>query len=72
MAENPASWGEAEKVVSKALDEAAEAFLQHTCGLSTVRRITDALREAGLLTEERPAPHPGGGAHVCSCGRRVQ
>lgn len=57
--ENPATWGDAEHVVSKVLDEFHEnqeraitdpdkAFF----GLSLERRITDALREAGLLKDK--------------------
>lgn len=47
--ENPATWGPAEHVVSKALKDAAAARAQGVIGLSTVRQVTDALREAGLL-----------------------
>ena len=54
MAEEPATWGPAEHVVSKALDEAHAAHAAEICGLSTVRRVTDALREAGLLPSGRP------------------
>lgn len=70
MTENPASWGEAEHVIRDAIDRHHENMAQGIIGVSIVRTITDALREAGLLTEWQP--HPGGGAHVCSCGRRVQ
>lgn len=52
LMENPATWGEAEKVVRKALNEAHEARLQMICGLSTEKRITNALRAAGLLIDE--------------------
>jgi hypothetical protein len=50
--ENPASWGEAERVVKRALADwwnLNDPGKPVTCGLSLERRITDALREAGLL-----------------------
>jgi len=50
--ENPATWGEAERVVSDALDAAHEARERGVVGLSTVRQITDALRKAELLVDE--------------------
>lgn len=50
--ENPATWGPAEKVVSRILAEQDDVESQFLCGLSLARRITDALREAGLLREE--------------------
>lgn len=51
--ENPASWGEAERVVSKVLTEAFERNQnpEFVIGLSLERRITAALREVGLLAE---------------------
>ena len=58
MAENPATWGEAERIVNKVLDD---HFTYHhkvitgeaepLAGLSLIRKITDALREAGLLND---------------------
>ena len=60
MAENPATWGEAERIVNKVLDDhftyshkvmAGEA--EALAGLSLIRKITDALREAGLLNDLR-------------------
>lgn len=50
--ENPALWGEAEKIVAAALERAHEARLKMICGFSTPKIIVDALREAGLLVEE--------------------
>lgn len=50
--ENPATWGKAERVVADAMEAADEAYRTGYVGLSTVRQITDALREAGLLKEE--------------------
>ena len=56
MAENPATWGRAEHIVNKVLDDhfthshrviAGEE--EPVIGLSLVRQITDALREASLL-----------------------
>lgn len=53
--ENPATWGPAEHVVLKALDEHDENERrppdERLIGLSLVRRITDALRREGLLRE---------------------
>lgn len=56
--ENPASWGHAERVVRRILDE---YFANHAkaltdpgtvlIGLSLERRITDALRSADLLKD---------------------
>ena len=47
--ENPATWGEAEKVIRQAYDAHSEDRAKGVYGLSLVRRIADALREAGLL-----------------------
>ena len=47
--ENPATWGEAEKVIRQAYDAHSEDRAKGVVGLSLVRRIADALREAGLL-----------------------
>lgn len=53
--ENPTTWGKAEKVVNKVLEEhyANEQLPIHErrIGWSLPKRITVALREAGLLTE---------------------
>lgn len=51
MAENPESWGPAERVVDQVLTDHAQRDPQ-LCGLSLMRRITDALRDAELLTRE--------------------
>jgi hypothetical protein len=53
MAENPATWGEAEEIVDRVLEDYSDP---EVCGLSTVRRITDALRDAGFCLER----HTGG------------
>lgn len=50
--ENPATWGQAEKVVNQTLTEIAEARRAGVIGLSQARVITGALREAGLLPED--------------------
>lgn len=50
--ENPATWGPAEHVVRRALEEAERQRQAGVVGLSTVRLITDSLREEGLLEEE--------------------
>jgi len=52
--ENPATWGEAEKIVDRILEQAWRN--EAPCGLSLNRQITDALRLAGLL-RERPLVH---------------
>lgn len=56
MAENPATWGEAEKIVNRVLEEWEEnKYAEHpVIGLSLPRRITDALREAGKLDHDAP------------------
>lgn len=61
MAENPATWGRAERIVNRVIDEhfdhhrkviAGEA--EPIAGLSLIRKITDALREANLLDHDSP------------------
>jgi hypothetical protein len=49
--ENPATWGKAERIVDKAIGDHDTAMQRGITGLSLVRHITDALREAGLLKE---------------------
>jgi hypothetical protein len=49
--ENPQTWGEAEHLVCDALEDHEKAMAEDICGLSVVRRITDALRKEGLLNE---------------------
>jgi hypothetical protein len=49
--ENPSTWGPAERVIQKALAEAEQDRVAEVIGLSTARRIADALRAAGLLKE---------------------
>lgn len=49
--ENPSTWGDAERIVHNALNEFEDQTLgEMMAGLSLERRITDALRAAGLLT----------------------
>jgi len=52
--ENPATWGEAEKVIHDVMmkDHYAKQEEPGLCGLSLPRQIADALRKAGLLKEE--------------------
>lgn len=52
-AENPATWGEAEKIIQAAIVEHDRLVYENPdlCGLSMARRIADALREAKLLRE---------------------
>lgn len=61
MAENPATWGRAEHIVNKVLrDHYAHSHKviagkeEPVIGLSLVRKITDALREADLLDHDAP------------------
>lgn len=49
--ENPATWGEAERVVAQALKEHHEAMVAGIVGRSDVKAITDALKKARLLKE---------------------
>jgi hypothetical protein len=53
--ENPATWGPAEKVVDKVIREVYENRRAGITGLSMVRRVTDGLREAGLLRDRELA-----------------
>jgi hypothetical protein len=55
--ENPATWGPAEQVVRKVMDDDFQMNLspEPICGLSIERRITDALRTANLLNESEVA-----------------
>lgn len=50
--ENPNTWGEPERVVQKVLDDYYADTSKMIVGLSLSLRITNALREAGLLEEE--------------------
>ena len=61
MAENPATWGEAEHVVADALHDhdANMRSPDPVIGVSVVRRITDALRDAGLLADSRETTQGG-------------
>lgn len=56
--ENPSTWGEAERIVQRVLDEhwknkklALTDPAKVMTGLSLTRRITDALRAAGLMED---------------------
>lgn len=55
--ENPATWGPAEHVVREVLSRHYENLRrpseERQAGLSLERKITDALREAGLLRRDR-------------------
>jgi hypothetical protein len=71
--ENPMSWGKAEHVVNDVLrlhqlQEAAPT--KPLIGLSLTRKITDALREEGLLVDPKPCPECAQGKHV-NCTRQV-
>lgn len=49
--ENPATWGPVEKVIHETIKRHRDNHLAGTVGLSRVRMIADALREAGLIKE---------------------
>jgi hypothetical protein len=49
--ENPATWGRAEGIISRAYAEWSESRNKGIIGLSLARQIADALRDAGLLIE---------------------
>ena len=53
--ENPATWGQPERIVDKAVDDAYQNRKAGLIGLSLTRQITDALRAAGLLRERQLA-----------------
>ncbi len=62
--ENPATWGKAEHIVNKVIEDHFDHHHKVTAGeeepiagLSLVRKITDALREAGLLSRSREDPY---------------
>jgi len=69
MAENPATWGQAERIVARVLNAHEENEArppdERVIGLSVVRQVTDALREAGLLIS---SPLPAA-LMSCPCGR---
>ncbi len=50
--ENPMTWGEAERIVHGVLTQRETGEIR--MGLSTERRITNALRNAGLLVDPEP------------------
>ncbi len=51
--ESPDSWGPLERVISQAIHDADDAVLRGIVGLSHIRVIADALRDAGLVKAER-------------------
>lgn len=53
MAENPASWGEAQHVISEALQAAEEGRRAGQIGFTTPTLIFNALVAAGLLQDDR-------------------
>ena len=52
--ENPASWGQAERIIHQVRIQDAEAKSRLVMGWSLEHKIVQALREAGLLNEEQP------------------
>ena len=53
MAENPATWGPAERVISDALDAAEAGERLGMVGWSAPKQIAEALRKADLLASEQ-------------------
>lgn len=51
--ENPATWTRLEHVIYAALEEAHRQMQEGLCGLSDVRLIADALRNEGLVVEDK-------------------
>jgi hypothetical protein len=51
MAENPATWDQAEKIISRTLDQAQAAHEAGMCGWTTPKQIAEALRSAHLLRD---------------------
>lgn len=76
--ENPTTWGPAERVVKQALDWSRGESARGVVGLSTTRRITDALRQEGLLGTTGGPPAPGHRrlhdilADACKCDADVE
>ena len=52
MAENPAYWTPAERVIHQAWRDHDAAMAAGIIGSSKIKAIADALREAGLLVPE--------------------
>lgn len=52
MAENPMTWGKLEHAIDGALTVAWAQKMAGMVGLSDVRIIADALRDAGLVKED--------------------
>ena len=55
--ENPATWGEAEKIIDRTLTAGNRAALRGEVGWSLAKQIAEALREACLLRDEDEAAH---------------
>lgn len=51
--ENPDTWGQAEKVIHKAHQDYWTARREGKIGLSLPLQVANALREAGLLRDEK-------------------
>lgn len=52
MAENPAQWGEATKIINEALEEYIRGAAKGYIGFSGSMQIADALHRAGFLTKD--------------------
>ena len=57
VAENPATWGEPEKIIDEVLDDywRNRARPDPMIGWSLAKMIAEALRNAGLLLDQPPA-----------------
>lgn len=71
--ENPATWGQAEKIISAVIRDDDEATANGIAGWSLPKQIAEALRDAGLIaretTQERELTHlvPPTGQHITPC-----
>lgn len=52
MAENPADWNRAEKIISETIHDHEEARAAGMVGFTIVKRIANALRAAGYKIED--------------------
>lgn len=55
--ENPAYWGEAERLIWEAIDEHEKAMEDHVCGGSLPLVIATKLEAAGLLVGNKRVQH---------------
>lgn len=56
MAENPATWGPVERSIHEAIQKHHEAQIQGKIGYSLPKYITEYLKAAGFVIEQRNRP----------------